>query len=317
MMTTTAKQEMKQAEEKVAKEVKTMQNIKIKGYHDLELNCYLFEPSGKAKAVVQIIHGMQEHGGRYKDFAQFLCDNGYVVLASDLRGHGHSLVYEGKQGYAEKDIFNEIIEDQKIICNYLKDKYNLPIYVFGHSFGSFITQRFMQVCLVPEKFVVCGTSNGGKFLYKMAKALSGILVFFGQKDKQATSLERMSFKSYAKRFENGNWLTRDEEIFKKYQADEFCGVPFPVSFYRSLFTNLVKLNKEIDRIPADKKIFLIAGDKDPVGADGKDVSSLYKLYIKKGKNAKIKLYSGARHELVNEINRKEVYDDVLNFYNEK
>lgn len=294
-----------------------MKNIQIKGYHDLELNCYLFEPEKKAKAVVQIIHGMQEHAGRYKDFAQFLCNNGYIVLASDLRGHGHSLVYKDKQGYAEKDIFNEIIEDQTIISRYLKEKYNLPIYVFGHSFGSFITQRLMQVCDIADKYVVCGTSNGGKFLYKMAKALSGILVFFGQKDKQATTLEKMSFKSYAGKFENGNWLTRDEEIFKKYQADEFCGVPFPVSFYRSLFTNLVKLNKEISKIPEDKRIFLIAGDKDMVGANGKDVSSLYKLYLKKGKNVKIKLYKDARHELINETNRDEVYQDILNFYDEK
>ena len=127
----------------------------------------------------------------------------------------------------------------------------------------------------------------------------------------------MSFKSYGKKFENGNWLTRDEEMYKKYQEDPFCGESFPVSFYQSMFTNFVKLNKEIDNIPKETKIFLIAGDKDPVGDSGKDVTNLYRLYVKHGKNARIKLYPDARHELVNETNRKEVYEDVLNFFNEK
>ena len=84
-----------------------------------------------------------------------------------------------------------------------------------------------------------------------------------------------------------------------------------------MFTNFVKLNKEIDNIPKETKIFLIAGDKDPVGDSGKDVTNLYRLYVKHGKNARIKLYPDARHELVNETNRKEVYEDVLNFFNEK
>lgn len=294
-----------------------MKNIKIKGFHDLELNCYVFEPEKKAKACIQIIHGMQEHGARYQDFAEFLCKNGYVVLVSDLRGHGHSLVYEGKQGYGEKDIFTEILEDQKIICNYLEQTYKLPIFIFSHSFGSFVTQRLMQVCFTPDKFVLCGTGYGDKFLFKMAKLLANMMVSLGKKDEPAKTIEKMSFKSYGKKFENGNWLTRDEEMYKKYQEDPFCGESFPVSFYQSMFTNFVKLNKEIDNIPKETKIFLIAGDKDPVGDSGKDVTNLYRLYVKHGKNARIKLYPDARHELVNETNRKEVYEDVLNFFNEK
>lgn len=294
-----------------------MKNITIKGFNNLSLNCYLFEPKTTPKAVVQIIHGMQEHGKRYQNFAEFLCENGFVVFVSDLRGHGKSLVSENKLGFGEKDIFSEIIEDQKIITNHLKEKYNLPIYVFGHSFGSFITQKFMQVCHIPEKFVVCGTSFGGNALYGFAKILANTMVLFGKKDKPATMIENMSLNAYGIKFKNGNWLSRDEENFKKYQADPLCGVSFPVSFYKSMFTHLTKLNKGVKNIPADKKIFLIAGSKDPVGNNSKDVLKLFKFLKKKNKNVDMKIYEDARHELLNETNKDEVFKDVLNFFNAK
>lgn len=295
----------------------SMKNITIKGFNNLSLNCYLFEPKTTPKAVVQIIHGMQEHGKRYQNFAEFLCENGFVVFVSDLRGHGKSLVSENKLGFGEKDIFSEIIEDQKIITNHLKEKYNLPIYVFGHSFGSFITQKFMQVCHIPEKFVVCGTSFGGNALYGFAKILANTMVLFGKKDKPATMIENMSLNAYGIKFKNGNWLSRDEENFKKYQADPLCGVSFPVSFYKSMFTHLTKLNKGVKNIPADKKIFLIAGSKDPVGNNSKDVLKLFKFLKKKNKNVDMKIYEDARHELLNETNKDEVFKDVLNFFNAK
>lgn len=294
-----------------------MKNFTIKGFNNLSLNCYLFEPKTTPKAVVQIIHGMQEHGKRYQNFAEFLCENGFVVFVSDLRGHGKSLVSENKLGFGEKDIFSEIIEDQKISTNHLKEKYNLPIYIFGHSFGSFITQKFMQVCHIPEKFVVCGTSFGGNALYGFAKILANTMVLFGKKDKPATMIENMSLNAYGKKFENINWLSRDEENFKKYQADPLCGVSFPISFYKSMFTHLTKLNKGVKNIPADKKIFLIAGSKDPVGNNSKDVLKLFKFLKKKNKNVDVKIYEDARHELLNETNKDEVFKDVLNFFNAK
>ena len=292
-----------------------MKQFFIDGYHNLKLNCYLFEPKSEAKAVVQIIHGMQEHALRYKDFAEFLADNGYIVFVSDLRGHGHSLLKENKFGFGEKDIYAEIIEDQNIICDFLKKKYNLPIYVFGHSFGSFITQGFMQENKIPQKFVLCGTTDGSKFMYKAGRVFAGFLMAIGQKNNLANIMEGISLKSYGKKFEDGNWLSRDKQNWENYKKDELCGHYFPVSFYRSMLKHLSKLNKTISQIPDSTPIFLIAGDKDPVGKNAKYVGSLYETYKKSGKNVKIKIYPECRHELLNELNKEEVYKDILDFFN--
>ncbi|MBQ7467180.1 MAG: alpha/beta fold hydrolase [Clostridia bacterium] len=292
-----------------------MKQFTINGFHNLSLNCYLFEPKTKAKAVIQIIHGMQEHALRYVDFAEFLAKNGYIVLASDLRGHGHSLLGEKKNGFGEKDIYAEIIEDQTIICDFLKEKYNLPIFVFGHSFGSFITQGLMQENKIIKKFVLCGTTDGSKFMYKAGKFLAGLLIALGQKNNHANIMEGISLRKYGKKFKNGNWLSRDEDNWERYLKDPLRGYYFPVSFYRSMLKHLTVLNKSIYKIPDETPIFLIAGDKDPVGKNAKYVQSLYETYKKCGKNVKIKIYPECRHELINELNKEEVYNDVLDFFN--
>ena len=289
-----------------------MENIKINGYNDLQLNCYLYQAQN-AKAVVQIIHGMQEHALRYDDFAKFLVSKGYSVLVSDLRGHGLTAKSPEYFGVGEKDIFAETVEDQIIINEYLKEQFNLPIYVFGHSYGSFITQKLTQKLPRVKKFVICGTANGSNPLYSFGGGLTNFLCLFGIKNKKARLVENMSINSYGKKFENGNWLSRDPEVWKKYRQDQFCGQSFPFSFYQSMFKNLTKLNKGIKYISKDTQILLIVGDKDPVGANAKQVIQLHNIYKKKGVNSTLKVYKDARHELLNELNKNEVYNDVIDF----
>ena len=292
-----------------------MKNIKLKGYNDLELNCYLYEPTTKAKAIIQIIHGMQEHAFRYDDFANFLSSHGFIVLVSDLRGHGKTSKSKECLGYNDGDIFSDTINDQLLISKYLKEKYNLPLYIFGHSYGSFLAQKLVQINEFAERFIICGTGNGSSGLIGMGCFVANLLYAFGLKNKKATFIEKLSIKGYGKNFDKGNWLTRDYSVFEKYSQDEYCGGSFPVSFYKHFFSNIRKLNKGIKTIKDNKKIFLIVGDKDPVGSNSKQVSKLYNLYKKRNKNVSLKIYKDCRHELINELNKDEVYKDCLDFFN--
>ena len=292
-----------------------MKNIKINGYNNLPLNCYLYEPSTKPKAVIQIIHGMQEHALRYDHFAQFLASNGFVVLASDSRGHGKTAETIDKLGYNDGDIFKETIEDQLIITKYLKEKYNLPIYIFGHSYGSFLTQKLVQISEIPEKFILCGTGNGSSLMIGLGSFVANLLYYLGLKNKKATLIENLSLKGYGKKFKNGNWLSRNDKLYENYEKDPYCGTSFPISFYKHFFSACRKLNKGIKNIPSAKKILFVAGDQDPVGENGKQVKKVYEKYLKRGKNASLKLYKDCRHELINELNNEEIYNDILTFYN--
>lgn len=304
----------KSAQKNVKSASKEPKNIKILGYNDLQLNTYLFDEVEKPKAVVVLVHGMQEHCLRYTNFARYLNKNGFIVILSDLRGHGHTAINKNLLGYGEKDIFTETLADQINIINFANEKYNLPIYLFGHSYGSMLSQNLIQLTPLVEKCVLCGTGNGDSFIMNMGNIAVTLLSPFKNKNSKGGLIEKMCIKSYGKKFERGNWLTRDEKVFDAYLQDEYCGGSFPFSFYKSLLKNIHKTNKGIEKI-GSKKVFLIAGDNDPVGENGKQVTKLYKLYLKKNVNAKFKLYKGARHELINEICKEEVFKDIVDFYN--
>lgn len=291
-----------------------MKTIKLKGYLDFELTCYVWDNVKEATGVVQIIHGMQEHAKRYNDFAKYLNNQGLIVFASDLRGHGATAISNNLPlGYSNGDIFDEIVKDQIIITEYLKNKYTLPISIFGHSFGSFITQKYLiENGFKIKNAVLCGSTYTNNASFKMGFTLASILKFFGQKKKQANLIESMSIRKYGKDFKNGNWLSRDEKVWNKYSQDELCGKPFPNNFYWSFFKNARKNYKNLKNIPFYLPILIISGTADPVA--GKN--GLFKLFFTYGQAKKkvfLKCYPDARHEIINEINNDEVFKDLSNF----
>ena len=289
-------------------------NVKIWGYNQLVLNTNLYEEVDNAKAVVIIAHGMMEHSGRYDQFAKFLNKNSYIAITTDLRGHGQTALSKEKLGFGEKDIFKETLIDLQGIVHFAKERFNLPIYLFGHSYGSLLSQRLIQICPDIEKCVLCGTTNGSATIMKLGGMVCSLLSPFKGKTSTGGMIEKMCIKSYGKKFKNGNWLTRDEKIFEEYQKDPYCGGTFPFSFYKSMIKNCNKNNDEIYKI-GRKKIFLIVGSADPLSSGGKQVEKLHRIYLKRNIDSKLKIYKDARHELLNEINKVEVWQDVIKFYN--
>lgn len=292
-----------------------MKTLKIKGYNDFELSCYIWDNTDNPVGVVQIIHGMQEHAKRYNDFAKYLNSKGLIVFASDLRGHGNTAINNNLPlGYSNGDIFMEIVNDQIILTNYLIDKYKLPVNIFGHSFGSFIAQRYMiENGFKVNKVILCGSTYTNSIAFKSGYMVASIMKFLGRKKKPAKLIEKMSVKGYGKKFPNGNWLTRDEDIWNKYTQDELCGKTFPNNFYHSFFKNARKNYKNLKNIPYYLPILIITGTNDPVS--GKN--GIFKLFMTYGKAMKkvcLKGYKDARHELLNETNKLEVYKDVTDFF---
>ena len=209
--------------------------------------------------------------------------------------------------------FMEIVKDQIILTDYLKNKFNLPITVFGHSFGSFITQRYIiENGFKIKNAILSGSTYTNNAAFKMGYPLANMLKFLGQKKKPAHLIEKMSIKGYGKNFPNGNWLSRDEKNWNKYSQDELCGQVFPNNFYWSMFRSARHNYKNMKNIPFYLPILLVSGTNDPVS--GKD--GVFKLFLEYGKANKrvfLKTYLNARHEILNETNKDEVYNDLTQF----
>ncbi len=293
-----------------------MKNLYIKGFDGEKIYCYIWDNVKKPKGIIQIFHGMAEHAKRYENFAKFLNKQGYIVFADDHRGHGKTA--KDKLGtYKGKDIFFDTLRDEIFFSKVLKKKYKLPLYIFGHSYGSFIAQEYITQCSLYDKAIICGSAlMKGRADVKFGLMLAWQLKMFAS-HKPAKLIEKINFSSYQKLVKKGSWLNSDGKEVKKYYADKFNGYALSNKFYFNMFNAFRHIYKKsaIKNIPKEKPVFLIAGENDPVGNMSKSVKDLYKFYKSIGlKEIKIKIYKNARHEILNEPKIKStVYKDVLSF----
>lgn len=279
-------------------------------------------PEGDIRFVVVLSHGMTEHAFRYDDFGSFLVQNGIALYAEDHRGHGKTAELAVKNGtglfgyLADKKGFFRVVDDIKEEIDLLRFRHpGKKVVLFGHSFGSFISQCYIEKYgNTIDACVLCGTAgpravvHGGRLVSAVAKR------FVGAKNTSAL-LEKTVFGSS---YEN-NWLTRDETLAAKAASDPWCTFHCTTGFYADMLEGLCYIHsgRNMKRIPQSLPVFLIAGDADPVGLFGKSVTKLFKKYQKNGMKAiAMRLYEGAKHELLNETNRDEVKKDVLSWMEE-
>ncbi len=281
-----------------------------------EVQLYIWDEVTAPRGVVKIAHGMAEHSMRYDDFARFLNEHGYIVVANDHRGHG--LTAEANSlGYEEGDMFGNNVHDQLCILENLRKKYNLPLYLMGHSYGSFVVQSAMEQHPDADGFILCGSN----YIKGLSFTACGVVARSNCRHKggryPAALIERLSFGTYGKRFSESKnaWLNRDAQEVAKYDSDSYCGFTCSANFYRSFMAGIGPLYKKeaYSEIDTTKPLLIIAGSDDPVGNYGKGVRKLAKFYTERVgvSDVTLHLYDGARHEILNETNKEQVYDDIL------
>lgn len=279
----------------------------------------------KPRGVVQIVHGMAEHVERYNDFAEFLVANGFIVYGNDHRGHGRTGEKAGVFGYfADYNGFDRVVSDVHQVTQYIKKHYpNSPLFILGHSLGSFITRRYIQIYSTEISGVILsGTAGNPGVAAKLGKALARWEIKkYGQKEPSHL-LNKLIFGSYNKGFENVKnkfpWLSRDEKVVEDFVQDPLCGFVCSTRFFYDLLTGLqlIHKNEYIQQIRKDLPMMFISGDKDPVGAYAKGVEQAIKQYKENGlTNIESIIYEDGRHEMLNEINKEDVYRDLLLWLN--
>ena len=304
-----------------------MKNFKevLKGKDGYEFSVSFWLPDGKIKGIVQILHGMVEYIDRYDDFARYLCNLGFAVAGDDHRGHGFTAGEENLGKVPDGHTYFDTVDDAIILTDYLQSKYpDVPTIVFGHSYGSFLAQGYIQQN--SDKIngcILCGSARMDNSDVKMGRKVANMQFKLYGKDKPANLIRKLSFGGYDKPFKHEKrknaWLNRDVDACEKYNNDKFCNYTMSIGFYKYFFDGLIKIYEQerLDKINKDLPLFIISGDKDPVGNMGKLVRELYDLYVDNGiKNVKIKLYNNARHEILNELNKAEVYQDVSDWIKE-
>ena len=278
-------------------------------------------PQRPIKAAVQIAHGLSEHAGRYDRLAQDLVQAGYAVYASDHRGHGHSTRTPTEYGhFGARDGFERVIEDMYAVNRRIAERHpDLPRVLFAHSFGSFVAQHYLgrygdSVAAV----VLSGTDYGSGSLLRVALGVIALeRARLGPTNRSAL-IQKLTFGGYNKAFQPArtdfDWLSRDSAEVDKYVADPLSGFAMTTQAWMDLIRGLRGVEDPAlhARIPKQLPIYLFAGALDPVGRAGKGPRALAKAYERAGlSKVTLKLYPGGRHEMINEVNRAEVVQDLV------
>ncbi|MBR0354265.1 MAG: lysophospholipase [Oscillospiraceae bacterium] len=284
-------------------------------------------PDGEVRGVVQIAHGVAEYIDRYRPFMEFLAQNGFVAVGNDHLGHGRSITVPEEQGFfAEKNGWQYVLDDMAKLHKMTAEQYpGLPYIFFGHSMGSFLTRHY--VILHPDEptlTIICGTGHqlpamvaGGNTMAKLGVALCG-------PRKIGKLLNKVAFGSYCKDIPNprtdSDWLNRDPAQVDKYISDPLCGFVPTVSLFRDMMGGVKFITdpKHIALMNKKTPVLFIAGGEDPVGERGEGVKRAAQAFKDAGiQDVSLKLYPGARHEILLETNREEVFGDVVAWINEK
>ncbi|MBQ4049218.1 MAG: alpha/beta hydrolase [Clostridia bacterium] len=257
------------------------------------------------KGVVQIAHGMAEHVERYDEFARHLNGLGFIVVGDDHRAHG--ITDQDALGIAYGNLFEDTVKDLLAISADLKRKYDLPLILFGHSYGSFLSQRYAQNPHPATAIVLCGSALMRGAALNLGYFVANRKVKSGKKDDPALFLAKITFGAYGKKFEGGSsWLSTDMEQVRKYRHDGKSGFICSYGFYQSFFKGLKTVDKTKKALSKPVKLLIVSGGDDPVGDMGKSVKKLYEKFKKINDDTTLKLYDGMRHEILNEKNREEV-----------
>ena len=271
---------------------------------------------------MQIVHGIAEFVERYDDFADFLNTQGILVVAEDHMGHGKSICEVTPKGCFAGGWHGAVADSYQLLKNTMDEFPNVPFILFGHSMGSFMARTILA--RYPESGIagalICGSAWMPDAVIGAGKIVADLVCRIKGAQNPSHLLQKLMFGGYNNKIQNprtaSDWLTCDEKIVDAYEADPLCGFVPSAGLVRDMMTGLQYIQKpeNLGGMKKDLPVFFIAGGEDPVGGYGAGVRQAAEEFRKHGmENVDIKIYPQCRHEIHNELNRQEVYDDVANW----
>ena len=297
-----------------------MEKVIVNARDGYKLNVTVFAVDAP-KGYIQVIHGMEEHQERYEPLASYLNSLGYVVATSNMRGHGDDAPLLGF--FKEKKGYLELLEDQKAITRYIKERYKTErVIILAHSMGTIITRNLLMTESKGYEKVILSGYPCPQSAASMGIVLASLVSLFRGPKYYSKLLEDIAIGSFNKSVKNPrtnfDWLSYNEENVDNYIADPYCGHGFKVSALNDLF-HLVKhmakpkLYKDVNK---ELPILLIRGEEDPCTGFEKGSLKAREILKKAGfTNLKDIKYSKMRHEIFNEKEKEKVFLDIRDFLN--
>ena len=288
-----------------------------------EIACYFYAPE-EPKAIIQLSHGMCEYVERYAPHAEYFTSCGFVFCGHDHLGHGNTAATKDDLGYTVSADF--LIDDLYKMTKKAKEKYpSLPVFMFGHSMGSFIARCYLSKYGNELAGAVISGTAGSDNPTSLGKLLCKTISLFKNDRHRSSLVKSISTGNYYKKFgkdaPKSAWVSSDPEVLKKYDADPFCNYTFTLNGYYNMFDLLGRVSAKswADTVSKATPILLIGGSVDPVGGAKGITEVANRLKAADVPDVTVKLWENGRHELLNEVAtiRNEVYKTVTDWINSR
>lgn len=293
----------------------------VESHGSLTLRGHHYPPTGPGRACVVIAHGLGEHSGRYGHVTTALTDAGYDVYVYDQRGHGLTATEPTQLGFfALHRGWERVLEDLHRVVSHARERHpEVPLALIGHSMGSLLAQHYAIVHGdAVDALVLSGSDTRPGPLPKVGRAIAQAeMALFGPY-KRSALLTFLSVGRYRYAFRpprtDYDWLSRDTSSVDAHANDPLCGFVPTASLWKDIFDGVIyvaQANNRV-RVPAALPILLISGTNDLLSDNGRRVKKLGAAYRQAGvRDVTVKLYPGGRHEMFNELNRDEVFRDLI------
>ena len=277
-------------------------------------------PDGEVKGIVQIVHGIAEYVERYDDLATYLNSRGWLVVAEDHMGHGKSICDAAPIGCFTGGWHTAVKDTYRLLKHTMEEFPGTPFILFGHSMGSFMARTILA--RHPNSgisgAIICGSAWMPDAVIGAGKMLADLICKKNGEQNPSNLLQTMMFGGYNKKIEHPrtscDWLSRDNKIVDAYVADPLCGFVPSAGLVHSMMEGLqyIQDGKNLNAMNKELPVYFIAGGDDPVGGYGAGVRQAAEKFKNHGmKYVDVKIYPLCRHEIHNEINRQEVYEDIV------
>ncbi len=269
----------------------------------LRITAYEWAPAGAPRAALQIAHGTGEHARRYDHVARALNERGVVVYAQDHRGHG-ATAGDGVLGDLGKGGWPGLVADIGLLSAEIRERHpGLPLILLGHSMGSFALQQYLLEHSADADAVIL-TGTAAIDLLEPALDLDQPL------DLTAFNVPFQPART------DYDWLTRDEAVVNAYVADPRCGFGIDTGSTKEMFAGARPLADPaaLAGVRPGLPVYVAAGENDPVNGQLTLLTPLAERFRAAGlTDVTVRVYPGARHEILNETNHDEVLADLASW----
>ncbi|HSV87562.1 MAG TPA: alpha/beta fold hydrolase [Bacteroidales bacterium] len=278
--------------------------------------------TGKPMGILQVIHGMAEHSGRYSEFGEYLAKNGFGLYASDLPGHGQTAENHDKLGYLSGvDGWEKILENTRALYTHIRTSHSeVPVFILGHSLGSVLAKHFTAIYPVYiQGLILSGTFDVPEFKMRLLNVFLNLQSFLAGTDKKSKWFNRLFFGGFNKHFKPRitpyEWISSNRYEVDLYANDPYCGFDCSIGFFKSFGRGYVAMKKASHSLTYRKTLpmLIFCGQDDPVGNFGKDAIKIHRdFYKQRFRNLTLKVFHG-RHEMLHEKDKSKVFEYLLNW----